>query len=142
MKYTKERPYRVEEDFSVETFGLMGIARNVKTKGGFIELRGNVLTIRTGYAWDGPSGPTWDSPAAMLPSCVHDALYELMRLGFLYRKPSRRRADLLFYQLLRAEGMGRIRAGYYFVAVFFCGGSSASPKSIRQVYDTDLAAVK
>lgn len=140
MKYTKGRTYRVEEDFSVETVGLRAVATTVQTAGGFVELRGNVLTIRTGYGWDGPSGPTLDSRAAMQPSCVHDALYELMRLGLLHRKPSRAQADLLFHRLLRKAGMGRLRAGYYFVAVFFCAGSSASPKSIRRVYDT--AAVK
>ena len=35
------------------------------------------LTIRKGYAWDGPSGPTIDTLNFMRGSLVHDALYQL-----------------------------------------------------------------
>ena len=32
------------------------------------------LIIKKGYAWDGPSGPTIDTPNFMRGSLVHDAL--------------------------------------------------------------------
>ncbi len=38
-----------------------------------------VLTIRSGYAWDGPGGPAMDTPAAMYGSLSHDALYHHSR---------------------------------------------------------------
>ncbi len=44
------------------------------------------LRIRYGYAWDGPSGPTWDTLNSMRGSLVHDVLYQLMRLELLDRK--------------------------------------------------------
>ena len=39
----------------------------------------SLLTIRTGYAWDGPSGPTIDTKTFMRGSLEHDALYQLIR---------------------------------------------------------------
>lgn len=36
------------------------------------------LTIYKGYAWDGPSGPTFDTKSFMRGSLVHDVLYQLM----------------------------------------------------------------
>ena len=38
------------------------------------------LQIASGYAWDGPSGPTVDTRSAMRGSLIHDALYQLMRM--------------------------------------------------------------
>jgi hypothetical protein len=32
------------------------------------------LTIRAGYAWDGASGPTYDSKSSMRGSLVHDGM--------------------------------------------------------------------
>lgn len=42
-----------------------------------------VLTIKAGYAWDGPSGPVLDIKEFMRASLVHDALYQLMREGHI-----------------------------------------------------------
>ncbi|MBN4050338.1 hypothetical protein JYT28_01130 [Desulfobulbus sp. AH-315-M07] len=33
-----------------------------------------MLTVKERYAWEGPSGPTWDTPSFMRGSLVHDAL--------------------------------------------------------------------
>lgn len=41
------------------------------------------ITIRAGYAWDGPSGPTFDTANFMRGSLEHDALYQLMGCGLL-----------------------------------------------------------
>jgi hypothetical protein len=49
-----------------------------------------VLTIRAGYAWDGPSGPAPDLACLLRAALVHDALYQLIRVGAL--DPTRRRA--------------------------------------------------
>ena len=40
-----------------------------------LDSQGN-LTIKKGYAWDGPSGPTIDTLTFMRGSLVHDALYQ------------------------------------------------------------------
>ena len=62
------------------------------------------LSIQAGYAWDGPSGPTQDSPGLMRASLVHDALYQLMRLGLL-DKVNREAADKLYQRLCLEDGI-------------------------------------
>ncbi|TCT21199.1 DUF1353 domain-containing protein [Thiobaca trueperi] len=79
------------------------------------------LTIRAGYAWDGPSGPTLHSPSFMRGSLIHDALYQLIREGHLPRT-HRRAADRLLYDLCRRDGMWAIRAAWVWLAVRLVGG--------------------
>jgi len=75
-----------------------------------------VLTVRYGYAWDGASGPTRDTKSAMRGSLVHDALYQLMRMRLLplrLREPT----DHLFWEIIREDGMNRMRAFFWWRAV-------------------------
>ena len=60
---------------------------------------GSLLVIKDGYAWDGASGPTVDTPATMYPALVHDALYQLMRLGII-PTGARKEADKLFLKIV------------------------------------------
>lgn len=55
------------------------------------------LTIKAGYAWDGITGIP-DLKSMLLPSLVHDALYQLMREGCLPQS-ARKDADELFRDL-------------------------------------------
>lgn len=105
-------------------------------------LQKNVLEIKAGYAWDGPSGLTWDTANTLTPSLVHDVLYQAIREGHL---PKRRRfdADLEFYQLLcgRSRGwFGELRAFYFFIGVRLFGGSSIMPKKQGEAQDHILTA--
>ena len=80
------------------------------------------LTIKKGYRWDGPSTqPLWHYPVQTRASLVHDALYDLMRLGELqdwYPQFSqlgymnRLLADCMFYMIC-------IEDGYFRPAAFF-----------------------
>lgn len=63
-----------------------------------------LLVIKKGYAWDGPSGPVPDVPEAMRGSLVHDALYELMRIGGLDHR-FKADADALLCSLCIEDGM-------------------------------------
>lgn len=74
------------------------------------------LTIRAGYAWDGASGPTYDSKSSMRGSLVHDGLYQLIRLGLLDEK-HRAEADELFHAICREDGMFGPRAWLWYHAV-------------------------
>ena len=67
------------------------------------------LLFRPGYAFDGPSGPTFDTKTAMRAALVHDGLYQLMREGYL-QPYCRKAADELFFRILRADGMGKLRS--------------------------------
>lgn len=86
-----------------------------------------VLTVQAGYCWDGPSGPALDTPNFMRASLVHDALYQLIRLGELSPK-HRVHADQLMYTLCRADGMGRFRAHYSYYAVCLFGRYAIQPE--------------
>ena len=83
------------------------------------------LIIQSGYAWDGPSGPTWDTDTFMRGSLVHDALYQLMRLGCM-DKAHRCYADELLRDICIEDGMWSFRAWYVYKAVRSCGESAAT----------------
>ena len=115
--------YEVKEDEVTQTS-----VGGVDFSNGFLSLtEDGVLTIMKGYYWDGPSGPTRDTKNAMRGSLVHDALYQLIRMGTLDIS-WRASIDLLFHKMLREDGMGWFRAGYFYRAVRMFGGSSAKPR--------------
>lgn len=92
-----------------------------------------VLVIRKAYAWDGPSGPTIDTPDFMRGSLVHDALYQLMRLQALDYKKYRKRADEILREICLEDGMSTFRAWYVYQAVQVFGTTAAAPRSEPEV---------
>ena len=103
----------------------------------FIELTMNgILTIKKGYAWDGPSGPTFDTKTFMRGSLVHDALYQLLRLGLLSNVldtdgKARLIADLELKRICLEDGMWRVRAWWVFKGVHWFAARAASVKYPR-----------
>lgn len=91
-----------------------------------------LLVIRRGYAWDGPSGPTWDTKTGMRGSLIHDALYQLLRQELLPPQ-FRAVADRVFYDTLREDGMWWARARYWWRGVRLGGGPSADPDNVRRI---------
>lgn len=90
------------------------------------------LTIRSGYCWDGASGPTIDTRNSQRASLVHDALYQLMRSTLLpagYREI----ADHMLHQLLLEDGMSRVRAWLWWRAVRRAAGAAARPSRERPI---------
>jgi len=92
------------------------------------------LTLKSGYAWDGPSGPTLDTRNFMRGSLVHDALYQLMRSEDLDRNDWREEADRELRRMCREDGMSPIRAWWVYEAVRRFGDPSASPDNKRPTY--------
>ena len=87
----------------------------------FVQLKKNgLLLISENYAWDGPSAPTIDTKTFMRGSLVHDALYQLIRLGYLPEE-SRDQADLLLKKICLEDGMNPFRASYVYRAVHWFG---------------------
>lgn len=112
------------------------------------------LIIRHGYAWDGPSGPTIDTPCFMRGPLVHDAGYQLLREGLL---PPEYRAhfddhmlvvileDILatygaqpgdgwwtkFQKASTAQALSA-RAQAWHAAVRLAAGPAASPESLKE----------
>jgi hypothetical protein len=105
-------------------------AAAIKTE--FINLSvAGLLEIKKGYAWDGPSGPTFDTLTFMRGSLVHDALYQLMREQHLDRETHRDGADRLLQRLCIEDGMSTLRAAIVYQSVRRFGDPSADPANKR-----------
>jgi len=89
-----------------------------------------VLEISRGYSSDGPSGPTFDTVNFMRGAFIHDALYQLIRLGELPMQ-YRDLADEELRDLCLKDGMSRIRAWWIYTALKRGGRVSALPSSIK-----------
>jgi len=90
------------------------------------------LTIRPGYAWDGPSGPTVDTPDSMRASLVHDALYQLMRERLLNPAFYRETADKILRRLCIEDGMPELRADAWYEGVRLFAAGAADPKNVKK----------
>jgi len=92
-----------------------------------MDLDGDTV-IRQGYAWNGASGPTWDTLNSMIGSLVHDALYQLIRLGMI-DKSYKKYADKVLHDLCTEDGMYSWRADYWRWAVLNFGEGSCRPSA-------------
>lgn len=76
-----------------------------------------LLTIRKGFAWDGASGPTFDTKNSMRASLVHDVFCVCMRDGRLSYEKWQDTVNELFRQQCIEDGMWQWRAGLWHAAV-------------------------
>ena len=131
IQYKKGYKYQLHNDFKV----FIPIKPAVLLKAGsWIRLRANgLLILKHGYAWDGPSGPTFDSKTFMRGSLIHDALYQLMREGQLDRNVFRDQVDQLLRETCLEDGMGSIRAWYVYRAVKNFGHKTSLASWSRKV---------
>jgi len=90
------------------------------------------LTIYKGYCWDGASGPAIDSKTSMRGSLVHDALFQLLRLGEL-APIWRMKADEYLETICEEDGMWKVRAGLWRKVVKLFAGAAANPKNEKKV---------
>lgn len=88
------------------------------------------IEIAKGYAWDGPSGPAFDTDNFMTPSMVHDAIYQLMRNQVLPLDPYREIADEMMFEMCKDRGMCGVRAWWCKRGVRRFGKAAASIKRI------------
>lgn len=127
IAYKAGYKYQLASDYVVD----VGINLAANTQ--FLVLAGTGdLFIKSGYAWDGPSGPTFDTNNFMRGSLVHDALYQLMREGHL-PESYREYADRLLQRMCLEDGMTTIRAWWVYKAVRFGGQSSATRGSDKPI---------
>lgn len=120
--YRANYKYQLDQDYIIE----IGIKPEFDIGTTYVELtREGQLTVFKSYAWDGPSGPTIDTDNFMRGSLVHDALYQLMREGWLELR-CRDQADRELQRLCREDGMTALRAWWVYQGVKFGGGPAAS----------------
>lgn len=118
-KYQLEFNYRIQlQHFTGEAF------HHPKE---FIVLEpSGALLVKAGYAWDGPSGPTIDTPTFMRGSLVHDALYQVLReTNRSDHDVLRRAADRELRRICLEDGMHPVRAWYVYWAVRLFGAPAA-----------------
>ena len=119
MRYKSGYRYISQESFVVN----VGSDLHAPTTAKFASIVAESLCIMPGYAWDGASFIlfTWfGTPTRWLvPSLVHDALYQMIREGLLDRQ-YREAVDRLFRAMLIERGVWRLVAwaAYYAVRVF------------------------
>jgi hypothetical protein len=116
--------YQLHYEYTIKT----GLAPRATYDQRFLRLDDQgVLTIKSGYAWDGPSGPTFDTLNFMRGSLVHDALYQLMREKVLGSEVSKDPADRLLRAICREDGMSGVRAWWVYLGVKFFGKPATDP---------------
>lgn len=124
MKYIKKKTkYRLEEEYT-EMVGIIGY--EAETPLIKLTLVGQ-LTVKYGYGFD-PSGPTIDTKSSLRGSLEHDALYELMRLGFIPLSELDAVNDRLEIAC-KEDGMWDIRAELWDKGLDIFGKNSADPKN-------------
>jgi len=129
IHYRKGYKYQLSELLLFDT-GITGC--DIKTE--FIELSPlGILLIKSGYAWDGASGPAIDDDTNMRASCVHDALYQLLRMCLLSPE-YRELADDILEFICQEDGMSDFRAAYYHRGVDIFAADAADPKNKKEVF--------
>lgn len=108
--------YRLVKSYSVQI--LIYPDSNIKTK--YISLTSSgLLTLSDSYAWNGPSGPTIDTPNFIISSAPHDAVYQLIRMGLLNASHKKIADQLLRCMLVEqwivahSKPIGWFRIGIY-----------------------------
>jgi hypothetical protein len=140
MRYRKLKrwKYQLMQPFTM-TLGFLP-PDNIATE--FITLRmTGQLMLKQYYAWDGASGPCPDTRNIMKGSLVHDALYQLMRLGLLGRR-YRKFADLELKRICLKSGMNRFWARLIYWGVRVFAGKGVQPLPEPPIYEISYLGYK
>lgn len=132
ISYKQGYKYQIVESFIVDI--PISPKVNIVSPSEYIEFTSEgKLTIKKGYAWDGPSGPTVDTLSFMRGSLVHDALYQLMREGSLNRDEFKEKSDRLLQKMCREDGMNAMWAWFVFIGLKVGGNPACSPSSNQAI---------
>jgi len=124
ISYKKGYKYQLTTDYATT----MSIKPDSDIITDYIELSSKgQLMIKKAYAWNGPSGPTFDSLNFMRGSLVHDALYQLMRAVELDSEQFRMPVDKLLQKMCKEDGMSSLRAWWVYQGVRLAGEPAADP---------------
>jgi hypothetical protein len=99
----------------------------------FIHLDNGYLTVYKGYAWDGASGPTFDTKSSMRGGFIHDVIYELLRHGLLPPEV-KEIADEILEFVCKGDDMWWWRAEAWHIVVDKLADAAADPKNKKKVH--------
>ena len=119
--YKKGYKYQIVKDYRI----YLGVPNEVSTP--FIKISNGIMTIKAGYSYDGPSGPTIDTKNFMRGSLIHDALYQLIANK---KFSDRKLADKWLRDICKEDGMCSFRAWYIHLAVRTLGKYFLNKKKI------------
>lgn len=129
MKYKQGYKYQLYKNEVFQTY----IKPKMMIKTEYITLTPQgLLIIEKGYAWDGPSGPTFDTKSFMRGSLAHDAFYQMLREGHL-PQAWRRDADRELVNICKEDGMWKVRAWWVYKGVRMFAASAASKDNVKKV---------
>ena len=116
--------YQVERTWFCQS-GIVGSAAQLKVGGLVVAalLQNGMLFAFPGFVFDGPSGPTIDTPDALIGALPHDILYRMAREGRL-APGLRDDADRLAKKVWVQAGMYDWRAHLWLKALRAAGGPS------------------
>jgi hypothetical protein len=89
------------------------------------------LTLESGYAWDGASFPAVNTSNLVVPSLIHDGLYQALRCGLTPTMRIKTVADAEFHRLCLRNDMSPFRAWYMLQAVkYFAPEATYKPTTL------------
>lgn len=113
IRYSEGYKYQLEALYACET----PVTGTLIEDDLFTLYESGLLVIRKGFAWDGASGPTFDSKSSMRASLVHDVFCICMRDGRLSYEKWQDTVNEFFRQQCIEDGMWHWRAGLWHAAV-------------------------
>lgn len=129
IKYSEGYKYQLEELYACAT----PIIGTLIEDEFFTLYQTGLLVIRKGFAWDGASGPTFDTKNSMRASLVHDVFCICMRDGRLSYEQWQDAVNELFRQQCIEDGMWRLRANLWHAAVEFADAGNPNQGPDRNI---------
>lgn len=115
--YSKGYKYQLRKD---HVHALPACFKHLDFNAEFFCAKNGLLLIRKGYAWNGASGPTFDTNTTMRGSLVHDVYYQ-MCVEALIDRSLKEEADYELRDICLEDGMSKFRAKYFHVGVDWFG---------------------
>ena len=127
MKYQKVQGFRVAETWEYQT--QIATDRIIRTE--WVDLVEGLLIMKKGFCFE-PSGPTIKTKSIQQGCCAHDAIYFLIRNGYLesYWKEA---GDDLMREVHLGDEVAKIRAGYFHWFVDKLGDPSIDPRNRKSI---------
>ena len=121
IRYREGYKYQLAEDFRIKT---PIIGESIRHDYFQLYKNGNLL-VKKGYAWDGASGPTFDTESSISSSAEHDALCKMLRNLSLDYDKWQDKVNEFFRERCEENGMNPLRARIWHAGVEF--GDAGNP---------------